>query len=149
MKRTKEQKQNVEKLITFLQKLPDEKFNFSNLVTEYTGVDDHRCGTVCCAYGWFPEIFPKDFKWAAFGSRCVVTTAGVSPEALMRGQLVGLAEVRAYQLFGFDPVVFAQIFHNGYEDDAYWWYLVGNSDVTKEMVIDALTEANTAETYEG
>lgn len=45
----------------FLQGLNHESFNYSKVVDQWS--DDNECGTVCCAMGWFPAIFPEDFKW--------------------------------------------------------------------------------------
>ena len=43
----------------FLDKLPKKKFNFRRVVTQY----EDGCGTVCCAIGWLPKVFPRKWGW--------------------------------------------------------------------------------------
>lgn len=50
----------LEKLAAFLDKLPRKKFDFSILVAER---DEDGCGTICCAIGWIPAVFPKLITW--------------------------------------------------------------------------------------
>lgn len=50
------------KLIEFLEKLPRRKFDFSKVVAKGKQ-NGHYCGTVCCAAGWLPAIFPRLVKW--------------------------------------------------------------------------------------
>lgn len=47
------------KLARFLESLPPESFNFSDVVSKST----ESCGSVCCAIGWTPKVFPKLIKW--------------------------------------------------------------------------------------
>lgn len=47
------------KVADFLDKLDKSKFDYSEVVSKYEG----NCGTVCCALGWLPSIFKKDFSW--------------------------------------------------------------------------------------
>jgi hypothetical protein len=57
---------NKERLLTiatFLDNLPPEKFNFDRYVTKH----ENGCGTVCCAIGWFPQIFPEIWIWKPIG----------------------------------------------------------------------------------
>ena len=42
---------NLDKIIGFLDKLPTEKFDFNEVRSE--------CGSIACAVGWFPSIFPE------------------------------------------------------------------------------------------
>lgn len=51
--------QRLIRLAAFLYTLSKEKFDFSEWVAVYK-VDDerHLCGTVCCAAGWLPHVFP-------------------------------------------------------------------------------------------
>jgi hypothetical protein len=58
-------KKNFKILIDFLKELPINKFNIVDMVTDYD--IDEDCGTVCCAVGWFPAIFPKRCQWQANG----------------------------------------------------------------------------------
>jgi len=57
-------KSNFQKVIDFLKALSTEKFNFEKVITNHK-VDNqgHICGTVCCAVGWFPKIFPGEVEW--------------------------------------------------------------------------------------
>ena len=50
-----------EKLLAFLKTLKREQFNYSRWVTEYDYAN--KCGTVCCAAGWLPQVFPKEWAW--------------------------------------------------------------------------------------
>lgn len=45
-----------------MENLAAEKFNIRNWITE----GERDCGSVCCAIGWFPKIFPRTFKWASW-----------------------------------------------------------------------------------
>ena len=44
----------LRKLINFLKKLDPKKFDFGDIRRE-----DPDCGTVACAFGWTPKLFPK------------------------------------------------------------------------------------------
>ena len=48
-------KERITTLINFLEQLPPENWNFSNVMT--------CCGTCGCAYGWFPKIWPEAWKY--------------------------------------------------------------------------------------
>lgn len=50
---TKIHKTRLRKLIAFLRKLPRKKFDFGDVRYE------DKCGTVACAIGWTPEVFPR------------------------------------------------------------------------------------------
>lgn len=54
-------RKRLEKLAVLLDELPSSKWNFSLLVSEmnYT----HNCGSVCCAIGWTPKLFPRMVEW--------------------------------------------------------------------------------------
>lgn len=52
-------KDRLLKLADFLETLPDEKFDFR----KYVKKDDGLCGTVCCAIGWCPAVFPNEWYW--------------------------------------------------------------------------------------
>ncbi len=58
-------KQRRAKLAKFLRKLPPEKFNYNQIVTNWDS--KRNCGTVCCAAGWCPVLFPKNFIWVHRG----------------------------------------------------------------------------------
>lgn len=51
----------LKKLIAFLRKLPEEKFQFE---TEYEKLPRQKCPTVACAIGWTPAVFPELVGWA-------------------------------------------------------------------------------------
>lgn len=46
----------LEKLAAFLDKLPKKRFDFNTMREE------RDCGTVACAIGWMPEVFPRLVK---------------------------------------------------------------------------------------
>ena len=50
------------RLAKFLEKLPRRKFDFAEYVNTavYRGKE---CGTVCCAIGWTPAVFPRMITW--------------------------------------------------------------------------------------
>lgn len=49
------------KLASFLQKLKPEKFDIDRVVEEWD--EKKHCGTVCCAAGWTPAVFPRLVEW--------------------------------------------------------------------------------------
>lgn len=54
-------KDKLLELIEFLKTLSYEDFNFNEVVACY---DDYtKCGTVCCAIGWLPKLFPDEVEW--------------------------------------------------------------------------------------
>lgn len=56
-------KHRIQKIIKFLRKLEPDKFYFPTVIKEHDSTSGTVCGTVCCAIGWFPKIFPDDFIW--------------------------------------------------------------------------------------
>ena len=48
-------KKRLQKLADFLKTLHHKKFNFAYIIND--------CGTVGCAWGWTPVVFPKHLKW--------------------------------------------------------------------------------------
>lgn len=56
--------ERLEKLATFLDVLPPKKFWFGTLISD---MDSKGCGTVCCAIGWTPKVFPELVRWGSFG----------------------------------------------------------------------------------
>lgn len=50
------------KLATFLGTLKPEQFYFGDWIQSY---DEDGCGTVCCAMGWTPKLFPKSIRYNA------------------------------------------------------------------------------------
>jgi hypothetical protein len=54
-------KDKLLKLADFLTSLKTEEFDYSIIVEEFDR--DKRCGTVCCAVGWLPAVFPEEAVW--------------------------------------------------------------------------------------
>lgn len=53
--------QRLEALADFLDRLDPEKFYFGLTVSEWS--QGANCGTVCCAIGWTPQLFPDLVVW--------------------------------------------------------------------------------------
>jgi hypothetical protein len=73
VKSNRESEMNVErlrKLEAFLRELKLEQFDFVNVVSQW---DSDDCGTVCCAMGWTPEVFPELVKWGEVTSIINIT----------------------------------------------------------------------------
>jgi len=51
----------MEKLADFLDKLPRRQFYFGDIIDTWDW--KKGCGSVCCAIGWTPMVFPKFIKW--------------------------------------------------------------------------------------
>jgi hypothetical protein len=60
-------------IIEFLEKLDESQFDYGDFVSK---TDDNGCGTVCCVAGWFPAIFPNDFKWESKVFTGIIETNG-------------------------------------------------------------------------
>lgn len=86
---TKTHIMRLEKLAAFLDKLPRKKFDFSDVVTAFD--PEKYCGTVGCAIGWTPAVFPDLVEW---GRNCY--GANVFLRATHRGGYNHVAE----NLFG-------------------------------------------------
>lgn len=59
------------KLAAFLRTMPKAKFDFGTIMDvrgkpplEALKAGEHPCGTVGCAVGWMPAVWPKQVKWA-------------------------------------------------------------------------------------
>ena len=50
------------KLASFLEKLRKNKFYYGTLVNKWD--NKMECGSVCCAIGWLPAVFPSLWSWA-------------------------------------------------------------------------------------
>lgn len=50
--------QRLLQLAAFLRKLPPERFDFGKVVEHAT-----PCGTIGCAMGWTPAVFPELVEW--------------------------------------------------------------------------------------
>lgn len=63
-------KKRLLKLADFLDKLPVEKFDYS-IIAKEAGLPMKEalakgpvsCGSVACAIGWMPAVFPRSIKW--------------------------------------------------------------------------------------
>ena len=55
-------KENLMKLATFLDTLEEDKFDLAQVVI--SDEEDPMCGSICCAVGWTPKIFPEEVRWA-------------------------------------------------------------------------------------
>jgi hypothetical protein len=69
--RSQSKAMNIEKLLKlcdFLDTLPPEKFNYD------------KCGTVCCAVGWLPKLFPDDWEWLKYNADGVAYKNYNNPE---------------------------------------------------------------------
>lgn len=89
----------LERLAKFLDKLPREKFNFRDWVTETN--KSNRCGTVCCAVGWMPLVDPRSWRWGRRNRRLVVKLAS-APDAwptLAAAEYFGLQFQQVERLF--------------------------------------------------
>src|SRR5438093_919703 len=58
------------KLADFLDELPREKFDFGQIayqggkpMAEALKLGAVRCGTVACAIGWMPAVWPRELNW--------------------------------------------------------------------------------------
>lgn len=95
---TPEQRERFFQLIKFLERLPKKKFNFGHVVES---VDENNCGSVCCAIGWTPALFPDLVQWNG-KSR--------TPWALStNGNWAYYPDV-ASELFGIDPSIAGDLF---------------------------------------
>lgn len=62
------------KLASFLRELPPKEFNFGDVVTEWD--DKRECGSICCAIGWTPKVFPDEVQWWQGSSVELIDRAG-------------------------------------------------------------------------
>lgn len=96
------------KMIQFLKELPEDKFDFSDVVSKYD--DENKCGTVCCAIGWTPIIFPNLVHWNPPSDEvCELSmTEGLSYHfSIIAAKLFGLTQTLAEWLFTpfFQPAI--------------------------------------------
>lgn len=103
--------ERFQKLISFLDQLDESKFNLNSVVKEYD-IDDqgHICGTVCCAIGWTPVIFPELVSWRKIDyPDCPDTLTVLSVD------VVGYIDVAA-KLFDIKEMVAIDLFSPGKTD---------------------------------
>lgn len=60
---TKRGIERLRKLSRFLKTLPPDKFDIAKWVSVSDIQKHERCGTVCCAWGWAPKLWPGLVKW--------------------------------------------------------------------------------------
>ncbi|NET72666.1 MAG: hypothetical protein F6K62_17575 [Sphaerospermopsis sp. SIO1G2] len=116
--------ERLEKLAKFLDTLPADKFDFNEVVTYYDG---QGCGSICCAIGWCPKIFPEQIQWDSKDSYDVLFVNRESVDYIEAAMvLFGIESEDANILF--TPV--EEILREGYEDDnteklqqEYPWYV--------------------------
>lgn len=57
----------LEELASFLTKMSAKKFNFNQVVTDAKevriGSKQEVCGSICCAVGWTPRLWPSEVQW--------------------------------------------------------------------------------------
>jgi len=57
-------KDKLNKLADFLDGLDESKFYFGSVVDKWVGDGrENLCGSVCCAIGWAPTLFPDEVQW--------------------------------------------------------------------------------------
>ena len=91
----KVERKRLEKLIGFLEVLPRNRFDFAVVRRE------RQCGTVACALGWTPKVFPNLVKWGSGedelryrGHKC--TWAVIAEELFGLGRLTSVGLFSAH-----------------------------------------------------
>ena len=109
------QRKRLLKLADFLEQLPPQKFDFGVIVTEGAKpmlealkAREESCGTVACAIGWMPAVFPRLTKWKR-------SRSGL-------GLVVGLKDTSKYRNFEV-----AERFFGISKDDARYLFNPGDS----------------------
>lgn len=96
------QANRLAKLISFLEELEPEKFEFAKIRTE-----DSRCGTTACAIGWTPEIFPNLVRIRTRRKyKRILSKQGFLIEPVMRDNPKHLFSKIPERLFGLHSDVF-------------------------------------------
>lgn len=91
-------KQRLRKLSAFLKTLPPENFDFGDVVTVFD--QEEKCGSICCAIGWTPKVFPKLVMWAKHYSISVKsTTTEKTGYIQVASELFEISEEHAELLF--------------------------------------------------
>jgi hypothetical protein len=108
------------KLARFLYRLPPEKFNFA-VVLQGQDIpnDTFQCGTVGCAIGWMPMVFPERFEWRAAGAgrdQRIGLFDKESPYEVGNGNFIGTAE----SFFDLLPEEASGLFSPGYQQYVEW-----------------------------
>jgi hypothetical protein len=90
-------KARLVKLAEFLWDLEPEKFDFSNVVSAWD--EKSHCGTVCCAIGYTPQLFPDDVEWC---ENCMFGSNSRDVQSKHTDKVAGYVEVAA-ELFDIHP----------------------------------------------
>lgn len=90
--------ENLDKVISFLKELEEPEFNFGDVVSKFD--QQNECGTVCCAAGWFPKIFPEQVFWERIGlsSMTVVTKLNKGYDRIA-AEILDIRSITALRLF--------------------------------------------------
>lgn len=118
----------LRKMEAFLRKLPEAQFDFNDVVSEHDG----KCGTVCCAIGWTPKVFPRMVKWVR------------TPYSGVQTKLVGARELWSYfediamKLFELDFRDAEDLFSPGL--NRKWASGTLTGDCTPEEVADSIDQ---------
>ena len=107
------EKKRLIKLADFLDKLPRKKFDFGHIVKGY---DKPRktldCGSVACAIGWCPVIFPRLVKYAPPAAYSIGDYEVIPKDGACEGAFFGSTE----RLFGIDREEALGLFEPGEQD---------------------------------
>ncbi len=90
-------KKRLLKLAEFLEKLPRAKFDFGTTVLEWDG--GKTCGTVCCAIGWTPTIWPELVEWVHGGVSIKDSVNGYDGFDDIAKELFGISRSDTWSLF--------------------------------------------------
>lgn len=69
-------KDRLLEMVGFLNDLDEDKFDFSAIVGSVEEKGGRLCGTLCCAIGWLPRIFPDLVKWSGDSEDCLYSPTG-------------------------------------------------------------------------
>ncbi len=96
------------KLADFLDKLPRSHFDFNTILEKVEPSRKNKCGTVGCAIGWCPTVFPRVCEVVSNpGEQMEVAPIGREPDfwsnygthAAAGSHIFGITEGEAYGLF--------------------------------------------------
>ena len=113
-------KERLLKLADFLQELPKDKFDFTSVVEEYDR--ENECGTLCCAIGWTPAVFPDLVKWLVPRNR-LIRAVEIADD---RGHAVTGYVAVASELFTI-PQTHARVLFTPASRDEHGYYIPGGS----------------------
>ncbi len=109
------------KLAAFLRKLPRQKFDFCTFVSqgglpplEALAKGKHRCGTVACAIGWMPAVFPRLTEYQLSSDEADAEAVCVKTPGIV-DYVTGFAVAR--EVFGIDELDSHFLFDPGWISD--------------------------------